>query len=229
MACTLIDYKTKSQERLASQFIGKPNLKAFIDAFIDDDLDQAMCDVTTQRGLNTAVGVQLDGIGEIVGLPRPKQVASDSGNFGFAEDDDARGFGTLLDPTPGGFWSQLNPPVTVPVNDDIYRIQIKGQIFKNSTNMTVDETLDILSIVFNNAPIKYFLPVNLFPMYEIGLILNSFEEGLLANFPQTIGIGEVQFKLTNGDEAFGFAEDIKSKGFGSTTDSTVGGNYSKFI
>lgn len=229
MACELINYKATSQKRLASQFTAKPNLKAFIDAFIDDDLDIALCDTQTKRGLNTAVGVQLDGIGEIIGLPRPKTIASDSGNFGFVDDDDARGFGDLNNVNVGGFWSQLNPPATIPVNDDVYRLQIKGQIFKNSTNMAVDETLEILSIIFNNAAIKYFLPQNLFPMYEIGVILEPFEEGLLADFPQTIGIGEVQFKSYNGLDTFGFAEDTSAKGFGDTGDSSLGGNYSKLI
>lgn len=216
------------QKRLAAQFRGKPNLQSLIRAFRDSELDQASCDVLNKRGLNTAQGVQLDGIGEIIGLARPREAESDVGNFGFLEDGEANGFTSLTNISTGGFFSQLNPPLTVPINDDKYRLAIKGKIFQNHTNMTVDQTLNILAIVFQ-ADIKYFLPTNLSPMYEIGKTLQPFEQTLLNEFPETIGIRGVTFKTFSEDSAFGFAEDPDTLGFTTTLDNTIGGNFANLI
>ncbi|MEA3330595.1 MAG: DUF2612 domain-containing protein [Campylobacterota bacterium] len=215
------------QHRLASQFKAKPNLSTLIKSLIDDDIESTNDDLLNKRGLNTAVGKQLDGIGEIVGLTRPHEPLDDTSNFGFAADDLALGYGTLDDVSIGGYFTQLNPPLVIPINDDTYRLAIKGQIFKNHTNMTVDETLEILSIIFQTE-VRYFLPSNLNPTYTINKILRPYEEELLKKFPQTIGI-VVSFRSNVRDNAFGFSKDDDALGYGTTEDESIGGHYATII
>lgn len=68
----MLDYVTIGQGRLVNQFSDKPRLlgvvKAMLAPFtaIEDSADQ----VRTQRWIDVAVGVQLDGAGSIVGEPR---------------------------------------------------------------------------------------------------------------------------------------------------------------
>ena len=228
MECLLADYKITAQERLAEQFKGKPNLKGFIEAFIDDDAQIALCELLTKRGLETSIGKQLDGIGEIVGRVRPRDVLDQTATFGFEEDFNALTFTTLDDNQVGGYQYTLNPPLIAPVNDDIYRLFIKAKIFQNSTNMTVDETLNILSAIFD-ANIRYFLVDSLRPMYEIGKTFNSFEKEIIKSLPQTIGISEVQYKTFLLGSAFGFAEDPAALGFTALADNTIGGNLASLI
>jgi len=226
MTCKLTAYDV--QNRLAEQFKNKPLINGFLEAFVDRELESAECDLLTKRWLNTAVGKQLDGIGEIVGKSRPYLPLDETNFFGFEEDLDALGFTTLTNLEVGGFQAQLNPPLATLANDDIYRILIKAKIFQNSSSMTVDETLNILSAIFDTK-IRYFLPTNLYPMYEINKSFYSFEESIIKDLPQTIGIGEVQYKVSPKDSGFGFAEDPNALGFTTLSDNSIGGNFAKFL
>lgn len=62
----------KGLARLANQFRFKENFRAFISAFLAelDELKLVQTDMEDNRGLDTAVGAQLTGIGNIVGLER---------------------------------------------------------------------------------------------------------------------------------------------------------------
>ena len=83
--------------RLASQFKDSENLRGLLSAHLSDfeDISFSLDDLLSDRYLDTAQGVQLDGIGEIVGLPRPVAPVDLIGAFGFIDDDTAQGFGTL--------------------------------------------------------------------------------------------------------------------------------------
>lgn len=60
------------KELIASQFQGKDNIRIFLEAVMDlvQELEYVAFDLRDLRALDTAEGEQLDGIGEIVDLPR---------------------------------------------------------------------------------------------------------------------------------------------------------------
>lgn len=66
------DHGQAAVDNLISQFQEKPRLAALIRGLCDgvQDLDDAVWQCLTERWLDTAVGVQLDGIGSVVGLGR---------------------------------------------------------------------------------------------------------------------------------------------------------------
>ena len=69
----MTDYTDPYLNRLLYQFDGSENLQAVVQALLDEC--EALTDVNEQlltlRYLDTATGVQLDGIGDIVGVDRP--------------------------------------------------------------------------------------------------------------------------------------------------------------
>lgn len=77
------DIITNSIARLAAQFQDSTKFKAFITAFLEEfvELETAATDLLDDRWLDTAEGVQLDGIGEIVGRDRPGGWSDDDYRF----------------------------------------------------------------------------------------------------------------------------------------------------
>lgn len=69
--------------RLLSQFGSSPLLRALICSLADpaDLLAQALTDVQTYRSLDTAIGVQLDALGDLIGLLRNGDVDADYRRF----------------------------------------------------------------------------------------------------------------------------------------------------
>lgn len=79
------------------QFQGKPRLEALVKALLKpaQGLQGALLAMYEQRWLDTAEGRQLDGIGEIVGLPRMIDDAIYVRFFGFAGQPNVGGFGEV--------------------------------------------------------------------------------------------------------------------------------------
>jgi len=184
---------SKGLGRLAYQFSDSPNLLAFLQAFLDefDELQASGQDLLSNRYLDTAEGVQLDGIGEIVGLDRPSLAITD-GLFGFVGDPTALGFTDIYDTSLGGHFYGIGGSFQL-VNDDLYRTIIKAKIKINTSNMTVDDTTETLSFMFDGVSIKYALPTNLNPHYTIYKVLTSSEVQLLDLIPLMLGLGNVTY------------------------------------
>jgi len=206
MECRFTNYKPTIKERLPEQFKYSTSINGTLESFIDDALEKSQCDVITKRWLNTAVGKQLDGVGEIVGYARPKGEPSDEGDFGFDGDDTSRTFGSTDNEIDGGFLGTAFPVLITPVNDDTYRILLKAKILRNNSDLDVDSTLEILSTLFD-AKVSYFLLENLQPMYEIGREFFLFEREILKIFPTTLCIKPVIYASYSEEGAFGFNDD----------------------
>jgi hypothetical protein len=68
----MLDYVTIGQGRLTNQFSDKPLIRGVVNAMLSPltDVENLADQVQTQRWIDTAIGVQLDGCGYIVGEPR---------------------------------------------------------------------------------------------------------------------------------------------------------------
>lgn len=66
------NHVSEAIDNLISQFKDKPNFQAFVTSLVNQvqELEVALNDLITERTLETAVGEQLDGIGEILGEDR---------------------------------------------------------------------------------------------------------------------------------------------------------------
>lgn len=61
-----------AENRLLEQYKDQPNIKALIDALIQpvQEIENSLTDLNSNRGVASAVGVQLDRLGDIVGIKR---------------------------------------------------------------------------------------------------------------------------------------------------------------
>ena len=217
--------------RLAFQFKDSTNLKEMLSAHLTDfdSISLSYDELLSDRNLDTSQGVQLDGIGEIVGLARPSSTTDTIGAFGFNGDNTSQGFGTLLDSDVGGNFVSLDATAQ-PIGDDLYRTLIKVKIQANKTAMTNEDVIEMISFALDGASVRYILPTTTKPSYEIGRILTSFEILIiLPLIPVLIGIDEADYKTMYNDTPFGFADDPSALGFGSLTDIEVGGNFATLI
>jgi len=218
-------------DRLAFQFSDSNNLKDMLTAHLTDfdSISLSYDELLSDRYLDTAQGVQLDGIGEIVGLKRSSASTNIIGAFGFLSDDTSQGFGTLDDSDVGGNFISLGSTAQL-IGDDLYRILIKVKIQVNKTAMTNEDVIAMISFALDGVEVRYILPSNTKPSYEIGKLLTPFEIlVILPLIPVLIGIDKAEYKTMYNDTPFGFADDPSSFGFGSLTNSSVGGNFATLI
>jgi hypothetical protein len=181
--------------RLAFQFKDSTNFRAFLSAFLAefDELDVARQQLLDDRYIDTAVGVQLDLIGEILGFPRPEFLDESGGFFGFFGNPNALPFGLISPPFTGGnFYSiQFNPKT--PVVDSDYRKILKAKALQNVSNMTVDETTNIISVLMGGVSVQYTLPSNLNPVYVIDKVLTSIDISLLRTLPELLCLESINY------------------------------------
>ncbi len=180
----------KGLSRLLYQFENSTNFRAFIEAFLvqADDLATTAEQLKTLRYLDTATGVQLDGIGEIVGIERP-----------------------------------------VGYDDATYLYLIKVKILANSTDMSCDNFMELVSFVFGVLNVLYTLTVNLSPKFTVTGTIPTEAFVAFALLPNTLGVGITYQWVPDPDEAFSFYEDSTGKGFGTLTYPTQGGIFSILI
>lgn len=78
-----IDHVSAALNRLAEQFKNQPNIAAFLTALVGpcQPLENALQQLYTQRTIFTAIGVQLDALGSLVGQPRNGLVDADYRRF----------------------------------------------------------------------------------------------------------------------------------------------------
>ncbi len=219
----------KGLERLIYQYSDSEKFREFLTVFLEqaDDLAITNTQLLTERNINDAVGVQLDGIGEIVGLPRPRQLADTSGSFGFYLDDTAVGFTSYYDTDLGGHFISITESGTL-IGDDQYRLLLKAAVIKNQTNMTVEKVIELLSFMFGGVTVRYILVDTFQVEYHINTDIDSFDAVLFDMLPSLLGGGSVLY-ISYSEPSFSFAEDLSGYGFGDTNNASVGGHFAKIL
>lgn len=72
LATKITTHVQDALKRLLQQYKGQPRITAILTSFVDQiqDLENAVYDLDAGRQIQNAIGAQLDGIGEIVGIER---------------------------------------------------------------------------------------------------------------------------------------------------------------
>lgn len=150
---TAIDHLTKGLDRLAVQYSESTNFINYLSAILREHqtLEDALQDILNNRSIDTAFGIQLDIIGEIVGQPRILVDATAFQFFGFEGTIGALSFGTLTDAGIGGRFRSVVEQLTGNrlLVDTEYRTFIRARIIANYTNGTIE---DMISAVKNILP-----------------------------------------------------------------------------
>ncbi|MHA7123972.1 DUF2612 domain-containing protein [Achromobacter xylosoxidans] len=188
------------------QFQGKPKLEALAKALLKpaDGLQGALLAMYEQRWLDTAEGRQLDGIGEIVGLPRVIDDAIYVRFFGFVGQPNVGGFGEVrLRRT-----NERSVAGSTRLLDAEYRKLLYWKIALNNGHGTTPEIMASLKPIFDvsrvvvqdagNAKIRIW--VSRIPGPNDPLMVNPYKW-----VPAAAGVG-VQIISGSTEKPFGFRE-----------------------
>jgi len=159
---------------LLRQYQESPILKQYLHAYVEemDDLFCAIEDVYFGRFLDTAIGAQLDVIGEI--LQQSRNVDLGQVYFGFSGATGAQSFGSTTDPLAGGFFKSANQVsgAITPLNDVVYRKVLKCKAaLLNSDTASLNNIYEAVTILLGTVPDKMILtePANLQVRLELAL------------------------------------------------------------
>lgn len=199
-----IDHGQLAWERFYMQFKSSPKLEALVKSLYEplDELHAAYHDLLNKRWIDNAVGEQLDGIGEIVCMPRPRVDVSQIPFFGYMDQTNTDTFGkaVFVDSAAGksALQSMLLP-------DSEYRKLLIWKIAVNNGRGTMPEIVRsfkeifgigfVLSKDLGNAKFSLSYATSL----EQGYIFDSYK----AYMPKLAGVGMELVKLTQG-LPFGF-------------------------
>lgn len=220
---TTIDHTDRMRQHLVSQFQwgiidgkiydDKPVLRAILSALGAemDELNQAINDLKSKRWIDTAEGVQLDGIGEIVDRNRQIDKAVAIPFFGFDGQPNAKGFGQAR------FRGYKEATLTSYILKDAeYKLVLSQKVHKNSSCGTAEDTLQSLKFIFGaqQAVIEEVGNANI--VVAIGKQLQDSDK-ILANAVDLViragGVG-LKYKAYYPSAYFGFLGQPGARGFG---------------
>lgn len=218
-----------ARSRVTEQFKEEVVFDKYLQLLVDESLDiqNVMKQLYEQRSIDTAVGRQLDVIGDIVGQPRTLVNADLFSFFGFMGHWQADSYGSLNDVGVGSVWwdGEASSTGNITLNDDLYRLLIKAKIAKNITRATPEDVMNLTNFIFGtggstvedegHARFRLMIGRSL-SRQEVGLIryvnhTASYESKLL---PKPIGVG-VEYGSFDYDALFAFQGVPNAKGYGS--------------
>lgn len=202
-----------------------------------EELKEVYRDLLELRSIDTAIGVQLDIIGKIVGQDRTLVDVNLLEFFGFEGEFQAGSFGDVYDPSVGAILYSMGEKTTgnIELNDDMYRLFIRARIAKNITRATPEDVMHFSNFIFNTEGSSVEDEGKGTFRLSIGRILTKTEAGLIrylnrtANydsglFPKPIGV-KMWFSSFNYNQFFAFAGVPNAKGFGNLIYPTYDGEY----
>ncbi len=234
----ILDHKAIYKQRLLQQFKSSENLIAFIDALIEDqgDLEKVLEQLLTERAINTAIGQQLDIIGEIVGQPR--DILDLSGLEFFAYQGaagDINGYGTITDSKIGARYKSTFEEIGTirALGDEEYRIFIKARIFKNIGSITTENLIDALQFMFGEDTIVSIVEdgnanVTLTVIADIPVPTAQLLSTNNA-IPKPAGVSYIVIFSAGDGGTFAFDGFVGGSTFGDVDDPLVGGEFTEIV
>lgn len=209
------------------------------------ELQEVYKQLMQERSIETAIGKQLDILGNIVGQSRQLVNTGTIPFFGFQGATGANSYGDINDRRLGGYFWDINQPRSgsTYLTDEQYRLFIKAKIIKNVTRATPEDVIKFVQFVFGARRVQ--VSVDEGAEQAVVLVsddLNDFEMALLAYFvddlyrsyfvPKTLGVGIV-FGVIPVTEYFAYAGTPDAYGYGTLNPTTGvitgGGRYSTLI
>lgn len=232
------EYLEEARTRVTEQFKGKIVFDKYLDLLLRGvmQLEGELQDLQQLRSLDTAVGAQLDVIGEIVGQPRGILISELFTYFGFNGSTQGGSYGNLTDPSAGAPWYSIDAPLgggRAPTDDE-YRILIKAKILKNRTMATPEEVIAAYKFLFNVGKVT-ITESSASVVIGIGRTITAVERGLLFDMantgsllPKTVGVKYEYVEFQSGN-VFAIAGYPGGNGIGDLNDPSAGGLLSNLV
>lgn len=177
------EFLNVARSRVTEQFKNKMVYDRYLQLLLSGktELQSVLQDTMQLRSLDTAVGKQLDVIGEIVGRSRGLVTSDIFYYFGFEDSPQGQSFSSTTDPTVGGQWYSLDAPrgISREPSDDEYRLILKAKIIKNRTLASPEDVIAAYKFLFGASQVTLDETATAEVRIGIGKILNNVERGLL--------------------------------------------------
>ena len=146
-----LDHEAQAVSRLLTQFRDATTLQGYIKALMSEanPIEMALFDTLTKRGIDTAEGVQLDILGDIVGQSREIVDASALTFFGYVgAPTNVGGYGSAR------YLSEGESTIgTRDLTDEEYRLFIRARVAKNHSSGTINDTVNLVSFIVGSTNI----------------------------------------------------------------------------
>lgn len=183
---TEVDFLSVARDRVTELLKDKDIFDRYLQLLLSEhaNIQQTLKDLMQLRSIDTAVGAQLDIIGDIVGQDRILISADQYEFFGFQGALKAGSYGNLFDPSIGARWRGLNAPTggNVSLDDETYRLFIRAKILKNTITSSPEEFIQAVNLIFktqNTIVIENPNGSRATAMVLFNRPLTDFEKGLL--------------------------------------------------
>jgi len=201
---TSLDHVAIGLGRVATQYQSSTNFLAYLTALLSvaNEIETAFQEVAVQYDIDQAEGINLDTIGELVGISR------------------------IL---PGGPLNPLTPEQSV-LADAQYRLLLRAKIVKNHSHGTNEDVIKGLLYLFNIGYAAIDDRNDMSIGIGIGKMLDSVEIAmlnLLDILPRPGGV-MIQYRaMFDGNGYFGFTGQTHALGFGEEGQPTIGGTFAE--
>jgi hypothetical protein len=122
-----------------------------------EDSDDMIAELSLKRWIDSATGIWLDMIGDIVGVKRPPVNVDDGIIFtykGIGEADDPdKGFGTVGGFVGGHYSGYAGLPSSSFVTDIVYRVYIKAKVINTTAKGTIPDITKYIDYAFGYQPL----------------------------------------------------------------------------
>lgn len=146
------DILTKARSRYTGTFKEDPVFDLVVQSSINhlEQLQDSLYDIVDKLfNIDKSSGLLLDLIGKIVNQPRVLVSYDVQRYFGFFGHPLADSFGTVEDPTVGGYWKSASDGSNKfrVMDDETYRIVLKARIKSNSSGGSTNDFLEVVNIL----------------------------------------------------------------------------------
>lgn len=225
-----VEYLEQAQERYTEQFKDKDVFDRYVRLLSSTKarIQSTLKDLIQNRTLESAVGAQLDVIGEIVGQPRELIEADLLDYFGMRDAVGAGSMGDILDTTIGELFWELGRQSggNLSLDDDTYRLFVRAKIIKNITTSTPEEYIYLINFLFGTSVVFLTEGIAEFTVF-FGRPLTKLERILLSYtsetqgyetrlLPKTVGV-KINYGQFRQNNYFGFQGTPGVRGFGSVS------------
>lgn len=229
------EYLGEAIQRSTDQFRNLPVFTKYLNLLLkeDQDLLNVFKELQQNRSIDTASGINLDIIGDIVGRQRTSISISGFTFFGFQGATQVGSMGDYNSPSIGSpFWTYNDPKSGfTTMTDSDYKFFIRAKIVANNTKATPEEFIQYIKFVFN-APLVQIQEGDGHVVVGVGRKLSDYEKALIAYTPPYGQMGlivkpagvRVDFQDFPTD-FFSFQGVPGGKGLGNLGDTSVGGYF----
>lgn len=234
MSSTAIDHQELGRGRVATQYTEAQKFLAYIRALLASsaEMEAVLQKVAEQSDIDLAEGVNLDVIGEIVGISRiiPNAIAVQF--FGFQGQPGSAVFGEEGILSIGArFREELEPETATSVlADPEYRLLLRAKIVKNHAQGTNEDILQGLAYLFN-TPATVIEDIGGMRIgVAIGRQLTFQEKAMVTTLdilPRPDGVQIVWRATYDATNYFGFDGQNSALSFGEEGQPSVGGQFAE--